>query len=96
MAGDLGQSVTLLSADGGGSVNRLLMQMQADLTPCRVRVAAHPDLSAIGAGLMSGQFAGLFDRFIPSGLAAEYAPQMLEEARIRLRHSWAEAVRRAR
>jgi len=96
MAGDLGRSVTVLSADGGGSVNALLMQMQADLTPCRIRVSANPDLTAMGAGLMSGQSAGICDHFIPSGLAAEYAPKMPEDARLALRKSWAEAVRRTR
>jgi glycerol kinase len=96
MAGDLGKPVTVLSADGGGSVNRLLMQMQADLVPCRVKVAAFPDLSAMGAGLMSGQSVGVFDHFIAPGLAAEYAPEMPETARKALRSAWADAVRRAR
>lgn len=96
MAADLKKPVSVLSADGGGTVNRLLMQLQADLVPCRVRVAAHPDLTAMGAGLMSGQSAGLFDRFIPAGLAAEYAPQMPEDARAALRKGWAAAVRRTR
>ena len=96
MAADLKAPVSVLSADGGGTVNRLLMQLQADLVPCRVKVAAHPDLTAMGAGLMSGQSAGLFDHFIPSGLAAEYAPQMPEDARAALRAAWAAAVRRTR
>ncbi len=96
MAGDLGKPVSVLSADGGGTVNKLLMQLQADLVPCRVKVAAYPDLSAMGAGLMSGQSAGLFDHFIAPELAAEYAPQMPETARKSLRHEWADAVRRAR
>ncbi len=96
MAGDLGKAVTVLSADGGGSVNTLLMQMQADLTPCRIKISANPDLTAMGAGMMSGQSAGIYDHFIPSGLAAEYAPVMPEDARKALRKSWAEAVRRTR
>jgi glycerol kinase len=96
MAGDLGKAVTVLSADGGGSVNALLMQMQADLTPCRIKVSANPDLTAMGAGMMSGQSAGIYDHFIHSGLAAEYTPVMSEDARKALRKSWAEAVRRTR
>jgi glycerol kinase len=96
MAGDLKNPVTVLSADGGGSVNQLLMQMQADLVPCRVKVAAHPDLTAMGVGLLSGLASGVFDRFIPSGLAAEYAPQMPEDERKALRSAWADAVRRTR
>ncbi len=96
MAADLKKPVAALSADGGGTINTLLMQLQADLTPCRVKVAAHPDLSAMGAGLMSGQAAGVFNRFIPSGPAAEYAPRMPEDHRKALRSAWAEAVRRAR
>ncbi len=96
MAADLKKPVSVLNADGGGTVNPLLMQLQADLTPCRVNVAAHPDLSAMGVGLMSGQSAGVFDRFIPSDPAAQYAPQMPEDRRKALRSAWAEAVRRAR
>lgn len=96
MARDLKKPVTALSADGGGSVNRLLMQMQADLVPCRVQVAAHPDLTAMGAGLLSGLASGAFDHFIPSGLAAEYAPRMPEGARRAARNAWADAVRRTR
>ncbi len=96
MAQDLKAPVSVLSADGGGTVNKLLMQMQADLTPCRVKVAAHPDLTAMGAGLMSGQAAGIFGDFIESAPAAEYAPEMAEDARRALRSQWADAVRRAR
>ena len=96
MAGDLKKPVTVISADGGGTVNKLLMQLQADLVPCRMKVAAHPDLTAMGAAMMSGQSSGLYDHFIPSGLAAEYAPQMPEDARRALRNSWADAVRRTR
>lgn len=96
MARDLKAPVSVLSADGGGTVNKLLMQMQADLTPCRVKVAAHPDLTAMGAGLMSGQAAGIFGDFIESAPAAEYAPEMAEDARRALRSQWADAVRRAR
>ncbi len=96
MARDLKAPVSVLSADGGGTVNKLLMQMQADLTPCRVKVAAHPDLTAMGAGLMSGQAAGIFGDFIESAPAAEYAPEMAEDARRALRSRWADAVRRAR
>ena len=96
MAGDLGKPVAVISADGGGTVNKLLMQLQADLVPCRVKVAAHPDLTAMGAAMMSGQSTGLFDRFIPAGLAAEYAPSMPDSARMSLRQGWADAVRRTR
>lgn len=96
MARDLKAPVSVLFADGGGTVNKLLMQMQADLTPCRVKVAAHPDLTAMGAGLLSGQASGIFDDFIESAPAAEYAPEMAEEARRALRSQWADAVRRAR
>ena len=96
MAADLKKPVSVLSADGGGTVNRLLMQLQSDLVPCRVRVAAHPDLTAMGAGLLSGQSAGLFEGFIPSGLATEYAPEMPEDARRALRGAWHGAVRRTR
>jgi glycerol kinase len=64
--------------------------------PCRVNVAAQTDLSAMGVGLMIGQSAGVFDRFIPSDPAAQYAPQMPEDRPKGAALGWAEAVRRAR
>ena len=100
MRRDTNMSIGRLNADGGGSVNALLMQMQADLTPCQVAVSAEKDLTALGAGLMAGISVGMFENFAQaSGLrapAALYAPKMGEDTRKAMRGAWAEAVQRAR
>jgi glycerol kinase len=96
MAIELKKPIASLAADGGGTVNGLLMQLQADLTPCRVRVSANPDLSALGAGYMAGLAEGVFESFPAPEPSAEYLPRMPEEGRRALRAGWAQAVRRAR
>lgn len=52
-----------LHVDGGPTHNRLLMQMLADMTGCAVQCAAHSEMSALGAGFMSGLAMGLFRSF---------------------------------
>ena len=100
MRRDTGMPVTRLNADGGGSVNRLLMQLQADLVPCNVAVSAEKDLTALGAGLMAGIAVGLYESYAAvAGLrapAAEYAPRMEDADRAAMRAAWADAVKKAR
>lgn len=96
MARDAGAPVSALNADGGGSVNRLLMQLQADLVPCRVRASLEPDLTALGAAQMAGLSVGLYKAFKPAPHAAEYEPLMSGQDRVALRAAWAAAIRRAR
>ncbi len=99
MAKDTAGSVEILHADGGGSVNALLMQLQADLVPCRVRVCAEKDTTALGAAYMAGIAAGIYRDFdsIEGRLppAATYTPHMPQDAREAMRGAWADAVRRA-
>ena len=100
MRRDTGIPVARLNADGGGSINKLLMQLQADLVPCRVAVSAEKDLTALGAGLLAGITVGLYESYeAVAGLrapAAVYEPRMDAPAREALRAAWADAVRRAR
>lgn len=53
--------VRCLLADGGGSANDTLMQLQADLTRTPVRRARTPDLSALGAAHLAGRAVGVWD-----------------------------------
>jgi len=46
-----GYPVSALVADGGGSKNALLMQLQADLANCELRCARFSELSALGADI---------------------------------------------
>lgn len=100
MVRDTRKPVLQLHADGGGSVNRLLMQMQADFVPCKVLCAAEKDLTAIGAAYMAGITTGLYSSFDALREAQtpkkSYAPQMNGAAMQQARNAWADAVRRTR
>ncbi len=96
MARDAGAPVSVLNADGGGSVNRLLMQMQADLVPCKVCASGEADLTALGAARMAGLAVGLYQVFEPVPHRAAYEPVMNDTRRNQMRAAWADAVRRAR
>ena len=96
MARDMGAPVARLSADGGGSVNGLLMQLQADLIPGQVVCTDEPDLTMYGVGQMAGITAGLYADFTPARVRAVYEPGMCEAERSAQRAAWADAVRRAR
>lgn len=96
MARDTGIPVSSLHADGGGSVNSLLMQLQADLIPGRVICTDEADLTMYGVGQMAGLAAGLYQTFLPSRVRAIYESNMCMEKRTLLRAGWADAVRRAR
>lgn len=96
MARDMGAPVAQLNADGGGSVNALLMQLQADLIPGRTVCTDEPDLTMYGVGRMAGIAAGLYQAFAPPRVRAVYEPRMNEEKRTAMRAGWADAVRRSR
>jgi glycerol kinase len=54
LPGDVG----VLRADGGGSSNGFLMQLQADLLGCPVEVAAERETTALGAAALAGLAVG--------------------------------------
>ena len=93
---DTGSPVRVISADGGGSVNPLLMQMQSDLVPCTVNVSAEKELTLRGVGLMA------LHRYAPEvsnaadKRAAVYEPRMDAARREEQRGGWADALRRCR
>ncbi|WP_182903987.1 FGGY family carbohydrate kinase [Microbispora sp. H10830] len=93
--------VRCLLADGGGSANGTLMQLQADLSRTPVRRARTADLSALGAAHLAGRTSGVWndddlrelprerDVFTPcpdgAGPAARVASWHAAVARARLR-----------
>ncbi len=89
-------ALPLLKADGGGSKNRLLMQLQADLGNCELVGTKAGELSALGAAWMAGVATGLYRSFedIPARQEADarYAPQMAAEERERMRRDWRRAI----
>jgi glycerol kinase len=57
---EAGIPLTTLHADGGASANPLLMQFQADLVQCPVRVSTSTDVSALGAAYLAGLGVGVW------------------------------------
>ena len=60
MEADAGAALRELRVDGGGTANALLMQMQADLLGCAVRVAPATETTALGAAWLAGMRAGIY------------------------------------
>ena len=96
---DLGCPLQVLRVDGGAARNALLMQLQADLTGLVLQRAAQPETTALGAALLAGLGAGVWEnrdavrqlwqadqRFYPTGEPAALAG---------LQARWRAAVTRA-
>ncbi|GAB2909941.1 FGGY family carbohydrate kinase [Nonomuraea fastidiosa] len=91
--------VTELLADGGPAANTDLMQWQADITGLPVRVAARPELSALGAAHLAGLETGVWSRGELSGLprhGRRHPPVLPVCERRRALAQWHSAVARAR
>ena len=90
MEQDVGHAITELRADGGGSANAFLMQLQADTLGKRVLRAELPEIGAIGVASMA-----LDSKAIMSGLATAFDPHIDAAARIAGRNLWASALKKA-
>lgn len=97
---ETGFPIAALMADGGGSKNTLLMQLQADLADCELRCARFSELSALGAAWMAGLATGVYRSFddIPARQGDENrcAPRMSAGERENLRAAWRRAIECAR
>lgn len=94
-----GQAIRVLKADGGASVNRFMMQFQADLLDTEVVRAGVTETTALGAALMAGWQAGVYespDDFPTTGGEICYQPAMSAAERDRLLGEWQKAVERVR
>jgi glycerol kinase len=95
---EAGVPLTTLHADGGASANPLLMQFQADLVQCPVRVSASPDISALGAAYLAGFGVGVWKSTAElAGLERGeqlYMPAMSESQRSKLLAGWRDAIAR--
>ena len=95
-----GTDIAVLRADGGGTANAFLMQLQADVLGVPVEVAAVRETTALGAALLAGLGAGVWSD--PTDLrrcrtvAARYEPRMRADERDSLYAGWRRAVERAR
>jgi glycerol kinase len=97
MQEESGVSLRVLKADGGPTINNLLMQFTADITETELQVAGVPDCSALGATFM-----GLLGLGVHSSLGAiaalphtdiVYRPAMPRAVAESHRNGWRRAVR---
>jgi glycerol kinase len=79
MEADAGAPLRELRVDGGGTANALLMQMQADLLGCPVRVAPSAETTALGAARLAARGVGIAMQtaadngqvFLPTGTSGD-------------------------
>jgi glycerol kinase len=95
-----GQHIEVLRADGGGTVNRFLMQFQSDVLGIPVEVAAIRETTALGAAFLAGLAVGVWktpDQLRQRrAIAARYEPAMRSDERDHLYEGWQRAVERSR
>ena len=100
MGQDSGSPMQILRVDGGASVNRFLMQFQADILRCPIDRPSMVETTAFGAaflaGLCSGVWSGIDD--ITSIRVSEHIfhPKMDAAMAKKYCESWHRAVERAR
>jgi glycerol kinase len=92
--------LTSLRADGGAAVDDLLLQIQADLLGRPVERAAFPETTALGAALLAGRAAGVWESDEEAAALAVpgriFEPQREAAWRDGMRGRWADALARAR
>src|SRR5256886_1822049 len=95
-----GQPIAVLRVDGGGTVNRFLMQFQADVYGIPVEVAATQETTALGAAFLAGLATGVWqspdDLRGHRAVAAWYEPRTSVDERDNLYARWLRAVERSR
>jgi glycerol kinase len=88
-----------LRADGAATVNRWLMQFQADMLGIPVAVAEVAETTALGAALLAGVGADLLTLSQVSDLGderARYEPRVSDDQRETLLDGWHRALERSR
>jgi len=88
-----------LRADGGATVNRWLMQFQADVLGVPVVTPAVPETTSFGAAMLAGVGANLLTLDGVAGMVSEQArfePRMGEDERATLLEGWGRALERSR
>jgi glycerol kinase len=97
---DAGVPLAELQVDGGASANNLLMQIQSDLLPVRVRRPVVQETTALGAAYLAGLAVGYWtdreDLHRNWQLDREFTPTLDAIPRERLYADWQRAVERSR
>lgn len=94
-----GERLAELKADGGATVNRWLMQFQADVLGAPVVVPEIAETTALGAAYLAGIAVGRWSGEEVAALwreAARYEPRMGAEEREALLAQWRRALERSR
>jgi len=94
-----GERLELLRADGGATVNRWLMQFQADVLGVPVSVPEIAETTALGAAYLAGIATGVWSAGQVAEMwreAARYEPRMEAGQREELLADWRRAVERSR
>jgi glycerol kinase len=92
----MGGTVREIRADGGPTMNRYLMQRQADLLGMPISVSLEPDMTALGAAYMSAIGAGQLSLDDVSSMKREvtsYEPSMAADERESLWAVWRRSVK---
>ena len=99
MQRDSGITLKELRCDGGASVNRLLMQFQADILGVPVEVPRIVETTALGAAYLAGLATGFWSSRVELAekwqLDNRYTPHLDESRRQRLFRRWHRAVERS-
>ena len=100
MEQDAGAPMQILRVDGGASVNRFLMQFQADILRCPIDRPAMVETTALGAAFLAGLHAGVWENLTDivriRESAAIFRPKMEAEQARKYCERWHKAVERAR
>jgi len=99
MENDTGMQIPELKADGGASVNKLLMQFQADISSKKVHLPKISESTALGAAYLAGLATGVWKNTeeLKQQWQCEktFEPKMEEEKRTTLLKGWNKAVGRS-
>ena len=100
MEQDSGAPMQILRVDGGASVNRFLMQFQADILRCPIDRPAMVETTALGAAFLAGLCAGVWKDIgdIVTIRESEHVfhPKMDAEKAREYCENWRRAVERAK
>jgi glycerol kinase len=95
-----GQPIEVLRADGGGTANAFVMQLQADVLGVPVEVAVVRETTALGAAFLAGLGVGVWQSTAElgsrRGIAARFEPAMTADERETRYAGWLRAVDRSR
>lgn len=97
---DIGHKVKALKVDGGATLNKFLMQFQADILGIPVVCSATPETTALGAAYLAGLQCGYWKNKEEIRdnwrMSRKFSPRMGREKRSALLAKWKHAVEAAR